>query len=154
MGAILIIVVILIIVIIVLSNSEVKKKKTDYYTAAQFSLEREKSRRPNEYIYKEKSQNVSFDISFEKSTKSVGKYLIIDCETTGMPISQNASIHTLNNWPRIVQLAWFVFDIEKKLLKSYSSIINPGVEIPQQAVSIHKITTARVKKRVSILLKS
>lgn len=136
-----------IVLIIIISNSYSKKNKNrstvDYYSAAQYSLSREKKTISFNDI---KPQKVEFNINFKSSHQEKGKYLIIDCETTGLPLSRNASVFTLNNWPRIVQLAWFIFDEEEKIIKTTSSIINPGVEIPQQATNIHKITNSIAKK--------
>jgi len=33
-------------------------------------------------------------------------YLFFDTETTGLPKNWKAPIEDLNNWPRLVQLAW------------------------------------------------
>lgn len=34
------------------------------------------------------------------------KYLICDCETTGLPIVYDAPFNDVNNWPRIIELSW------------------------------------------------
>ena len=36
-------------------------------------------------------------------------FIIFDVETTGLPIKRNAPISDLNNWPRIVQLAFGIY---------------------------------------------
>ena len=33
-------------------------------------------------------------------------YLIFDTETTGLPHNKTAPITDLDNWPRLVQIAW------------------------------------------------
>ena len=37
-------------------------------------------------------------------------YLFFDTETTGLPKNWKAPITDLENWPRLVQLAWLVYD--------------------------------------------
>ena len=37
-------------------------------------------------------------------------YLIFDTETTGLPRDYSAPITQLDNWPRLVQLAWQLHD--------------------------------------------
>lgn len=74
-------------------------------------------------------------------------YLFIDTETTGLPKSFDAPIHHIDNWPRIVQLAWAICDHEGNMatLKSYI-IIPENFKIPKEAVQKHGITTEQAKK--------
>lgn len=74
-------------------------------------------------------------------------YLFFDTETAGLPQSYSAPASDGNNWPRLVQIAWLLTDRNGKELRSQSFIIRPvGFEIPESAVSIHGITTAKAKK--------
>ena len=69
-------------------------------------------------------------------------YLFFDTETDGLPRSWNAPVSQLSNWPRLVQIAWLLFDDDGNELESKSFIIKPvGFEIPVAAARIHKITT-------------
>lgn len=69
-------------------------------------------------------------------------YLIFDTETTGLPLTWNAPVHKLSNWPRLVQLAWILYDEQGKEEMKYSRIIKPeGFTIPPDAAKIHGITT-------------
>ncbi|MCF8247278.1 MAG: 3'-5' exonuclease [Saprospiraceae bacterium] len=66
-------------------------------------------------------------------------YLIFDTETTGLPRRYDALASDLDNWPRIVQLAWALCDENGNRLKTASSIIQPiGYQIP--AGMIHGIS--------------
>jgi len=61
------------------------------------------------------------------------KYLIFDTETTGVPKDYNASAEDVENWPRVIQLAYAVFDDEEKLLESKVDLIKPeGWEVPNE----------------------
>ena len=75
--------------------------------------------------------------------KVLGSYLFFDTETTGLPRNWNAPVDDLDNWPRMVQLAWEFFkDGEKISVGDY--IIKPeGFWIPQETSNIHGITTER-----------
>jgi DNA polymerase III subunit epsilon len=74
-------------------------------------------------------------------------YLFIDSETTGLPKSWSASIEEIDNWPRIVQLAWAIYDVEGNKECSKNYIIFPtGFKIPKDTVKIHGITTERAKR--------
>jgi DNA polymerase III epsilon subunit-like protein len=72
-------------------------------------------------------------------------HLIYDTETTGLPIDYKAHVHDVDNWPRLVQLAWAVVDDDFKTLTSRNYIINPHglFDIPVEASSIHGITDER-----------
>lgn len=69
-------------------------------------------------------------------------YLFIDTETTGIPRNWKAPVTDLDNWPRMVQIAWLLYDKDKNLLEEKNYIIRPdGYTIPLDASSIHRITT-------------
>lgn len=69
------------------------------------------------------------------------KILIFDTETTGLPNNWNAPISDLSNWPRLVQLAYLIYDEEKNLLKRQNYIVKPlDFIIPSNATKIHGIS--------------
>ncbi|MES2836779.1 MAG: DNA polymerase III subunit alpha [Bacteroidota bacterium] len=71
-------------------------------------------------------------------------FIIFDTETTGLPRNYNAPISDLDNWPRVVQLAWQLHDYDGKLISSNSIIVKPeGFTIPFEAVKVHGISTER-----------
>ncbi|HNF80529.1 MAG TPA: PHP domain-containing protein, partial [Cyclobacteriaceae bacterium] len=71
-------------------------------------------------------------------------YLIFDTETTGLPRNKTAPITDLDNWPRLVQLAWQLHDNRGKLLSHHNYIIKPeGFDIPYKAEQVHGISTKR-----------
>ncbi len=74
-------------------------------------------------------------------------YLIFDTETTGLPRNFAAPITDLDNWPRLVQLAWQLHDHTGKLLSSGNYIVKPeGFTIPFNAEKIHGISTKRAQE--------
>ena len=71
-------------------------------------------------------------------------YLIFDTETTGLPRNKTAPITDLDNWPRLVQLAWQLHDAHGKLIVNENFIIRPdGFDIPFKAEQVHGISTKR-----------
>ncbi len=79
-------------------------------------------------------------------------YLIFDTETTGIPHNKTAPITDLDNWPRVVQLAWQLHDAKGKLLSRQNVIIQPdGFDIPYKAEQIHGISTRRAQEEGSPL---
>ena len=74
-------------------------------------------------------------------------YIIFDTETTGLPRDYNAPITDLDNWPRLVQLAWQLHDEKGKLISNHNYIVKPeGFTIPYNAEKVHGISTDRALK--------
>ncbi|MGB0525555.1 MAG: exonuclease domain-containing protein [Flammeovirgaceae bacterium] len=71
-------------------------------------------------------------------------YLFFDTETTGLPQNWKAPVQQVNNWPRLVQIAWLMYDVQGNLLKEQQYIIKPnGFTIPKAASNVHGITTEK-----------
>lgn len=74
--------------------------------------------------------------------------VFFDTETTGLPRDYNAPSSKLDNWPRLVQLAWIVSDYDGNVISSENHIIIPnGFEIPSISAAIHGITTEIAKSK-------
>ena len=64
-------------------------------------------------------------------------YLVFDTETTGLPRNFNAPITDVENWPRVVQLAWQIHDADGVLVEQKDFLIKPvGFNIPIKAEEI------------------
>lgn len=75
-------------------------------------------------------------------------YLFFDTETTGLPRRWNAPVTDVDNWPRLVQLAWIVCDAEGQTLRSRNAIIQPdGFLIPAAVAKLHGITTVMAREQ-------
>ena len=71
-------------------------------------------------------------------------YLVIDCETTGLPKVRNAPISDVDNWPRVIQIAWARYNEAQEAEEVVSRLIRPdGFVIPHDVQRIHNITTER-----------
>lgn len=71
-------------------------------------------------------------------------YLFFDTETNGLPKNWKAPVSDLLNWPRLVQIAWILFDKTGNEIERNDHIVKPnGFTIPNQASSVHGITTER-----------
>lgn len=71
-------------------------------------------------------------------------YLFFDTETTGIPKRYDAPISDVKNWPRIVQLAWLLTDLQGYAIHTNSLIIKPtNFIIPPDVAKVHKITQER-----------
>ncbi|MXP24847.1 3'-5' exonuclease [Altererythrobacter indicus] len=66
-------------------------------------------------------------------------FLVFDTETTGLPIWKDPSDHP--DQPHVVDIACSLFDQTGLETDRYDAIINCGVPIPEEAASIHGITT-------------
>lgn len=85
-------------------------------------------------------------------------YVFIDTETTGLPRNWNAPVGDLENWPRLVQVAWALYDARNRNLGTSSYIVKPqGFRIPANVERIHGISTAKALaegKPVKIVLEA
>ncbi|MDR4988785.1 MAG: 3'-5' exonuclease [Bacteroidales bacterium] len=71
-------------------------------------------------------------------------YLFFDTETTGLPRNWRAPVTDVNNWPRLVQLAYLLYDNNGNKVSGGDFIIKPeGFTIPLAASRVHRITTER-----------
>ena len=74
-------------------------------------------------------------------------YLIFDTETTGLPKRDNAPVSEVDNWPRVVQIAWQLHDLTGDLVEHHNLLVRPaGYEIPYSAEKIHGISTEKASK--------
>ncbi len=74
-------------------------------------------------------------------------YLFFDTETVGLPKNYRAPVTDLDNWPRMIQIAWALCDADGDIIEAAGSIIKPeGFVIPEQVAKIHRITTERALK--------
>ena len=70
----------------------------------------------------------------------MGKILFIDSETSGLP-NDNWPNYDENYWPRLVQLAYAIYDEDGTKKESRGFLIKPyGFEISASATKIHGIT--------------
>jgi DNA polymerase III epsilon subunit-like protein len=68
-------------------------------------------------------------------------FLFFDTETTGLPRNWEAPISDFENWPRLVQLAYQLFDDEGNFIMEGGYIIKPeGFIIPKEVSELHGIT--------------
>ncbi len=71
-------------------------------------------------------------------------YLFFDTETTGLPKNWKAPVTDLNNWPRMIQIAWILCDDKGTRIESDDYIIKPeNFEIPEDASKVHGISTEK-----------
>lgn len=74
-------------------------------------------------------------------------YLFFDTETTGLPRNYKAPVTDLDNWPRMIQVAWILCDNEENRIESHDCIIKPeNFIIPTEASKVHGISTEKAMK--------
>lgn len=68
-----------------------------------------------------------------KLSETPFSYMVFDTETTGLPKNYNASAEDVDNWPRVIQLAYAIFDSQQQLVKRVCKLIKPeGWVIPRE----------------------
>ena len=75
-------------------------------------------------------------------------YLVFDTETTGLPQRWDAPLEDVDNWPRVVQLAWQLHAADGTLIEAKDFLVQPdGYNIPFGSEKIHGISTALAQAR-------
>ena len=73
--------------------------------------------------------------------------LVIDTETNGLPIDWKAPKEEVENWPRIIQIAWQHYTPEGKKIAEHNYLIKPnGFELKKEAQAVNGITLAMLEK--------
>ncbi|WP_019991037.1 3'-5' exonuclease [Rudanella lutea] len=68
-------------------------------------------------------------------------YLIIDTETNGLPQSYHLPVTDLTNWPRLISVAWGLYDEQGKELGRQYAVVKPdGYRWNKVAQQVHRIT--------------
>lgn len=61
------------------------------------------------------------------------KLLFFDCETSGLPLDYKASYTEVNNWPRVISLAWCLADLDGVIHDQQHHLIKPdGWKVPTE----------------------
>ena len=80
-------------------------------------------------------------------------YLFFDTETTGLPNNWKSPVTDLQNWPRLVQLAYLAYDKNGTFITGADIIIKPsGFTISIEASNIHGISTEKALREGQPLL--
>lgn len=65
--------------------------------------------------------------------------LVLDVESTGLPLDWGKPSSDVNNWPRVISIAWELFDQTGKTIKKVHYLIKPdGWKIPDKEYFIKK----------------
>jgi DNA polymerase III epsilon subunit-like protein len=74
-------------------------------------------------------------------------YLVFDTETSDLPRRWDVPASDVDNWPRVVQIAWVVCDADGNPAHTETFLIQPeGFEISPAATAVHGITTERARQ--------
>jgi len=75
------------------------------------------------------------------------RYLFFDTETSGLPRQMDAPVARLENWPRVVQLAWILTDFQGQVISQRQFLIQPtGWRMQPGALKVHGITLAHARR--------
>lgn len=76
------------------------------------------------------------------------RIIFFDTETCGLPKNYRAPASDVDNWPRMIQIAWIQHNTDTEFFTEHEYIIKPdGFEIPEESSKIHGITTEIAMKK-------
>jgi DNA polymerase-3 subunit epsilon len=79
--------------------------------------------------------------------------LFFDTETNGLPKNWKAAKNDVNNWPRVCQLAFSIYEDDGTHIKDFQTVIKPdGWTIPTSASDIHGISTEIAMERGILMI--
>ncbi|NBC24154.1 MAG: 3'-5' exonuclease [Bacteroidetes bacterium] len=74
-------------------------------------------------------------------------YLVFDCSAAGKPKNWKAYPSDTFSWPRLIHLAWILFDKDYKKIESGNEIISPdNYELTPEIEKFSKVTQERAEK--------
>ncbi len=74
-------------------------------------------------------------------------YLIFDTSANGKPRNWQRPVDDVFNWPRMIHIAWEMYDNEQKLIKKEDYIIRPqGFVITDETAAKHGVTQEAAEK--------
>lgn len=78
----------------------------------------------------------------EVKPRTKARYFFFDTETCGLPKNYKLPYTALDNWPRMIQIAWMIANQDGVEETAAEYLIKPnGFTIPPEASKIHNITT-------------
>ncbi|MDP1561512.1 MAG: 3'-5' exonuclease [Pirellulaceae bacterium] len=73
--------------------------------------------------------------------------MFFDTETSGLPRQMDAPVARLDNWPRVVQLAWILTDFAGRVISERQFLIQPGQwRMQPGALRVHGITISHARR--------
>jgi DNA polymerase III subunit epsilon len=82
----------------------------------------------------------------EEESEEEELILFFDTETTGLPKNWKASVNEIDNWPRLVQIAYILSNSRGKIIEKGNYIIKPnGFRIPAESTSVHRISNEKAQ---------
>lgn len=121
-------------------------------------LQIQKERKERQISSKNLSNSESLKANKEQKLKISKKttnecYLFFDTETTGLPTNWRAPVSDLNNWPRLIQLAYLLYDKDRNEIAAGNFIVKPSdFTISIDSSHIHGISNERATREgVSLL---
>lgn len=134
------------------SNKTTAERKKE--AVLKIQRERRERQTSSQNILHSKSPNENKELKLNDSKITANEYyLFFDTETTGLPRNWQAPVSDLNNWPRLIQLAYLLYDKNMNKIAAGNFIVKPnGFNIPIDSSRIHGISNERAISEGVLLL--
>lgn len=129
-----------IVLLLLLGRYETSRKKTKILKGVDARYVTLKEDSPGEYLS-------TFNFQFGDSQTGKPSFLVADVETSGRIKHRNKDPRNLSNWPRIVQMCWYVFDKDGGLIYDRCEYFKQPRPLPRESIAIHGITDEICKEK-------
>ena len=131
--------------------NELKNRREEYYDQVQSKrmyYEKEMMMKGRNMSYNSMMERRSSNSNYRNSRKQgFGKVIVVDIETTGLPINPNNGFMDVNKWPHMVSLSWGIYSPDGSLIEENTLIIKPeGYTIPAESEQYHGISQIKAMK--------
>jgi len=95
-----------------------------------------------------KGPGILYEIDYQDTEINKNRiYITFDTETNGLAKNYDAPVTDVNNWPKIIQIAWSLNDDFGKEIEHKNILIKPeNFTIDEETIGIHGITQEKAEK--------
>lgn len=75
------------------------------------------------------------------------KIMVVDTETSGLPLTSVSNPLSLHLFPYILQLSYIIYDTNlNEIISTYDTLIKTDIEISQESTNVHGITQQKIQE--------
>lgn len=131
-----------------MSNEKFNNKYNSFSQPISVTFTTNYESRPQRKPPRKKPKRINENGIISKNPHAEPYCMVFDCETTGLikDNSLRATKANVENFPRVVELAWGIFSRTGELIKERNRLIKQEQAIPKDVIKVHGITDEMCEK--------